>query len=56
MDLEPGGDSVEAYREAAVDRRKTSEDSEGDVGNGSMVDVECLMYENLAAEAAAGNA
>lgn len=58
MDLDPGGDSVEAYSEAAegFDLRKTSVDSEGEVGKGSIVDVECLIYENFAADAAAGSA
>lgn len=43
MDLDPGGDNVEAYREALEGFRKTSDDSEGDVGKGSIVEVECLI-------------
>lgn len=45
IDLDPGGDNVEAYKEAleGFEFRKTSDDSEGDVGKGSIVDVECLI-------------
>jgi hypothetical protein len=45
IDLDPGGDSVEAYKEAAegFDLRKASDDSEGEVGKGSIVEVECLI-------------
>lgn len=56
MDLEPGGDSVDAYSEAleGLERRKGREVSE--LGNDSMVDVECRVLGNFMVEAAMGNA
>jgi hypothetical protein len=58
MDREPGGESVEAYKEAAdgFERRKARLVSDCDNGNDSRTGVECLDFVSFMADAAAGNA
>ena len=58
MERDPGGERVEAYREAAdgLERRKARLVSDCDNGNDSRTGVECRDFVNFIAEAAAGNA
>ena len=58
IDLEPGGDSVEAYKDAAegFDLRKGRLASDCDKGKESMRAPGCLILGSFAVEAAIGSA
>lgn len=58
MGLEPGGESVDAYSEAAdgFDLRRARLDSDCDMRTDSSAEVECLDLEGFKDAAAAGSA